>query len=235
MSTSRSLKNPLFEAFSYSLFLFLYCRRRRFVFSHYFFIQTLLKHSSLREFRSTTTLRCIATRCSFNSLLSNDAAPRSETSKFLFPGRNVEQNASCQMEDPHARHPRRKSSLRRLEDAHRWMLGRSLESFFWVTGARIVRKVTPRVPTCVCSVISNALARNTHGASAERKAEVSFPFCGSACAKRARCNERPICAYKRKRAEVIEVPKGSSTRRSTRDHATLLLLTASGTRRRHGL
>lgn len=74
MNTSRSLENPL-PTCSFS---------RYFVFSHYFFIQTLLKHFCLWEFRSTTAQRCIATCRSFNSLLSNDAAPRSETSKFLF-------------------------------------------------------------------------------------------------------------------------------------------------------
>lgn len=182
MNTWRSLENPP-STCSFS---------RCFVFSHYFFIQTLLKHSCLREFRSTTTRRCTATRRSSNSLLSNDAALPSETSKFLFPGRNVEQNASCQMEDPHAWHPHRKPASRRFEAACRWTLGRLLESFFWVTGARIVGKVTPHVPTCVCSVISNALARNTHSAPAKRKAEVSFPFLRKClCEERTRRNERP--------------------------------------------
>lgn len=224
MNTSRSLENPP-STCSFS---------RCFVFPHYFFIQTLLKHSCLREFRSTTTRRCTATRRSSNSLLSNDAALWSETSKFLFPGRNVEQNASCQMEDPHARHPHRKPASRRFEAARRWTLGRLLESFFWVTGARIVGKVTPHVPTCVCSVISNALARNTHRAPAKRKAEVSFPFCGNACAKRglAVTSDRPTRAYKRKRAEVIEVvPRGGMGEIMP----PLLSLAASETRRRCSL
>ncbi|EFN73211.1 hypothetical protein EAG_06586 [Camponotus floridanus] len=73
-----------------------------------------VQQHSYNVFSHTTTQRCTTTRRSSNSLLSNDAALPSETSKFLFPGRNVEQNTSCQMEDPHARHPHRKPASRRL-------------------------------------------------------------------------------------------------------------------------
>lgn len=153
-------------------------------------------------------------------LLSNDAASRSETSKFLLP----QTPSECKL--PNGRSARgiraSASPSRRLENARRWTLRRSLESF-WVTnehheGSREGgRRVY--VPADVCSVISRACERCTavHGGGDEMEHRSFFLApCKCACVKgRCRCNELPTSSCKRK------VARGSypSSRRNGRDHA----------------
>lgn len=135
---------------------------RRFSPAHYFFIRTLLKHSFLRESRrrgsaphTRAGARLYPTTLYSVTTLLREARHQSS----CLPRRKT--NASCQMEDPHAR---RAARQHRCRDGSRMHVGahrRTLGSFWvtkrqprvWVsarasTRQRVLMSAAPLFPAC---------------------------------------------------------------------------------------